>query len=70
MDYPLFQILSLPDDVEKSLTPQSQKYVWDTKAMVSTAVDVQDTQDHSKSDFLTHALSTVMWFELLLSLFV
>nr|CAC81966.1 small heat-shock protein [Funaria hygrometrica] len=45
MDFPLFQILSFPDELEKSLNPQSQKYVRDTKAMVSTAVDVKELPD-------------------------
>ncbi|KAG0578536.1 hypothetical protein KC19_4G030900 [Ceratodon purpureus] len=45
MDYPLFQILSFPDELEKSLNLQSQKYVRDTKAMVSTAVDVKELPD-------------------------
>jgi hypothetical protein len=42
MDHPLFQLLCFPDEVERSLNPPAQKYVRDSRAIASTAVDVKE----------------------------
>ncbi len=42
MDHPLFHLLSFPDELERSLNPPAQKYVRDSKARASTAMDVKE----------------------------
>jgi HSP20 family protein len=42
MDHPLFHLLSFPDELQPSLNPPAQKYVRDSKARASTAMDVKE----------------------------
>ncbi len=42
MEHPLFHLLSFPDELQLSLNPPAQKYVRDSKARASTAMDVKE----------------------------
>jgi hypothetical protein len=42
MEHPLFHLLSFPDELQRSLNSPAQKYVRDSKARASTAMDVKE----------------------------
>ncbi len=42
MEHPLFHLLSFPDELQRSLNSPAQKYMRDSKARASTAMDVKE----------------------------